>query len=381
MQNAKITLVTKVLSYGEVGYAIICKYENVINMDLLSKSTFTVETKIDGELKPRTITNIYTNNQPRLTYEPTKGSYIIIELDPTDSHTSTLGFDSEKFLTIKKDIEYYITQKSDLKTEDGEIIKANHQKIKHQDKMTLIVDDFEHLTHSDISGNELPYSIYKPAIKQEEKYPLVIFLHGTGERGYGDKLQLLGNEGAIVWAKPEVQKRNPCFVLAPQAPYAQVLNAYWTKEPIFSLVKDLITKTIKEQPIDPNRVYITGISNGGVGTWYHLRENPELFAAAVPICGFTNYDDEFFIKRSPDIDDKTVGVLKDKPIWVFHAEDDPLVDVKNGRKVVEAIKNAGNTKIHYTEYPKGQVQPNGHLSWVLAYKTQEMIDWLFKQKR
>jgi predicted peptidase len=223
---------------------------------------------------------------------------------------------------------------------------------------------------------EMPYRLFIPeSQKPGEKYPLVVFLHGAGERGRDNEKQIIANEGAIVWASPEVQEKHPCFVLAPQCPE----NGYWGTsfrtsdelEPnsLLSTVFLLINNVVDEYPIDEERIYITGLSMGGFGTVGLLTLCPERFAAAVVVCGGGNV--------------KKVQKISRIPIWFFHAEDDDVVPVKFSRELVEALKKL-NAPVRYTEYPKGYMESIGsfpHASWIPAYRYKEMIEWLFSQSK
>lgn len=219
----------------------------------------------------------------------------------------------------------------------------------------------------------LPYRLYTPNIEEGENYPLIVFLHGAGERGNDNQKQITANKGAVVWATPEVQSKHPCFVFAPQCPE----NSWWGKydkndlnfEPnsILYTVMLLINKIKDEYPIDNNRIYITGLSMGGFGTLTLLSEFPERFAAAVVVCGGGDLN--------------KVSKYKDIPLWLFHAEDDPVVPVDFSRNIFERARSLG-ADVKYTEYPKGLLlskKLHPHASWVLAYEDMEMIDWLFSQ--
>jgi predicted peptidase len=124
------------------------------------------------------------------------------------------------------------------------------------------------------------------------------------------------------------------------------------------------------------------MSNGGIGTWNIIEKNPDLFAAAVPICGIGDLRGmELGKEYEPLKDTGAYKDIKDMPIWIFHAEDDPLVDVRYSRDAEKAIKELGGKNVKYTEYPAGTVMPMGHFSWVPALQNQEMIDWLFSQSK
>jgi predicted peptidase len=227
----------------------------------------------------------------------------------------------------------------------------------------------EKRTYTDAKGKTLPYRLLKPAdYDPKQKYPLVLFLHGAGERGTDNEKQLI--HGVPEFAREENRKKYPCFLIAPQCPE----NAKWVEvdwsadshrqpaEPSapMRLTLELLEALQKEFSIDARRIYVTGLSMGGYGTWDIVARRPELFAAAVPICG--------------GADETTAVKIANVPVWVFHGAKDGAVNVERSRRMVEALKKAGGHP-KYTEYPEV-----GHDSWVRAYKDPEMFAWLFAQK-
>lgn len=200
-------------------------------------------------------------------------------------------------------------------------------------------------------------------------------MHGAGERGPNNRVNLKANEGAIVWASDLVQSSNPCFVLAPQCPHDSAWTNLFGGKPFeptiyLEMVHELIMDLLKKYNINKNKIYLTGLSMGGFGTWALAMSYPKTFAALVPICGGG--------------DPSKAYLIKDIPTWVFTAEDDPVVDVKVVRDIVKALQELG-APVKYTEYEKGIVSPPlalmAHWSWIPAYKNQRMIEWLFSQER
>lgn len=223
----------------------------------------------------------------------------------------------------------------------------------------------------------MPYRLFVPDhYDPSQSYPLVLFLHGGGERGTDNQKQLLANDGAIIWAAPENQAKHPAFVLAPQArnvhdggfTVTRDSNNIVNLSKVFEFSEDLgkaheiLQHVMTEYNIDTSRLYSTGLSQGGYGTFNLNIKYPDLFAAMVPIAGGG--------------DPAEANKLIDKPIWAFHAEDDAVIPVAHTRDMIEAIKHAGGSPI-YTEY-EGELGYN-HASWVPAYENSEMIEWVFKQ--
>jgi predicted peptidase len=220
----------------------------------------------------------------------------------------------------------------------------------------------------------LPYRLLKPDDYDkggDVRYPLVVFLHGIGERGADNAKQLL--HGVTEFVKESTRKKHSCFLAAPQCPPDNlwVFVTPWDVSGNLSLAKsptqptamvlDLIDSLSKEYRIDADRIYLTGISLGGYCTWDLASRYPGLFAAAMPICGGG--------------DPAKAEKLAKLPIWAFHGDADTSVPVERSRDMIAAIKKAGGAP-KYTEY-KGV----GHDSWTPTYKNDEVLDWLFEQKK
>jgi predicted peptidase len=228
----------------------------------------------------------------------------------------------------------------------------------------------EKRTYTDAKGKTLPYRLLKPQnYEPKRKYPLVLFLHGAGERGTKNEKQLV--HGVPEFAKEANRANYPCFLIAPQCPeQAKWVEVDWSadahrqptepSEPM-RLTLELLDALPKEFSIDSHRIYVTGLSMGGYGTWDILARRPDLFAAGVPICGGG--------------DETTAAKIAKIPIWVFHGAKDPAVKVERSRRMIEALKKAGGHP-KYTEY-----SDEGHFSWVPAYKDPALFAWLFAQKR
>jgi predicted peptidase len=220
---------------------------------------------------------------------------------------------------------------------------------------------FEKLTFTTLSDT-LPYRLLHPEkIEPDTLYPLILFLHGAGERGHDNEQNL--KYITELFLLPENRKQYPGFVLVPQCK----VNARWTpedwyakpNEPINSVVELLDSLTIT-LPVDKNRVYVMGLSMGGYGTWYLITRYPEKFAAAIPICGGGDWNQ--------------AHVIRHIPTWVFHGKKDTVVLPEQSRKMVQALKKAG-AKPRYTEYKKA-----GHDSWTPAFREPDLLNWLFSHR-
>ena len=211
----------------------------------------------------------------------------------------------------------------------------------------------EHLNEDEI---DLKYLFYLPKDYYNAKkiaWPLILFLHGMGERG--NDLELVKIHGIPKIVK--TQKDFPFIAVSPQCPTEYV----WRDEKMLQAVESLILKIIKNYRIDKTRVYVTGLSMGGYGTWALAARRPELFAAAVPICGGG--------------DPATVNVLKNLPIWVFHGGLDKVVLPEESEKMVRALEKAGS-KVRYTLYPEAY-----HDSWTETYDNPALYDWMLSKRK
>lgn len=199
-------------------------------------------------------------------------------------------------------------------------------------------------------SQKLDYLLFLPQNYEAsgKKLPLILFLHGAGERGSGN-LELVKKHGP-----PKLVEKNakfPFVVVSPQCPK----NERWSQQP----VNELLTSILKNYNVDPQRVYLTGLSMGGFGTWDLAARHPERFAAIVPICGGG--------------DPQTAEQLKSMPTWVFHGAKDGAVPLKRSQEMVDAVKAAGNKHIEFTIYPDA-----GHDSWTESYANPDLYVWLLK---
>ena len=206
------------------------------------------------------------------------------------------------------------------------------------------------------NGSTLNYWLFVPtneSAKSDAGFPLLLFLHGSGERG--TDLNVLKRYGPPqILSKEENVNAWKYLTVMPQCPSGRP----WSVEQLNDFLDDLLSA----YPIDPDRVYVTGVSMGGRGVWELLKYYPEKFAAAVPICGWGDLSAA----------DKMLNV----PIWAFHGENDPAVNCERSREMIAAIKKAGGKDAHITTYPGV-----GHNSWINAYANPELYEWLLLKKR
>ncbi len=239
--------------------------------------------------------------------------------------------------------------------------------------ISLFAAEIESTPETYINGEnqKLLYRLYSPKnLKENEKVPLIIFLHGSGQRGDDNLKQTTHGFNSL--AQYSQENNQPCFIIAPQCPLNMkwVEATEWTKNSFktaekpslpIKLTLELIEQKIKDSQIDSNRIYITGLSLGGYGTWDAIARKPELFAAAIPICG--------------GADLSMAKKLAHLPIWAIHGSDDKVISVEQTRAMINALKEAGG-KPNYTERAG-----EGHNVWTVSYNDKKLLDWLFAQKK
>jgi len=240
-------------------------------------------------------------------------------------------------------------------------------------------DRFAAAVFADSAGHKLPYRMLAPAkLAPAAKYPLVIFLHGAGERGTDNQKQLV--HGMNDFASDEIMAKYPAFVVAPQCPEGKRwVEVDWTldahqmpaqpSEPLAG-VFELIDALLKTKPIDTRRIYITGLSMGAFGVWDAVQRRPELFAAAAPICGGGETINVLLSGR------KKATALKSLGVWAFHGAKDPTVKLEESERMIAALKKAGVKEAELTVYPEAQ-----HDSWTETYANEKLYQWFLKHER
>ncbi len=259
-----------------------------------------------------------------------------------------------------------------------------------------VMEKFESKTH-EYNSTYIQYRFFNPEIEDGQVYPLILTLHGSGERGSDNEIQITANKLATIWVETQNQNEHPCFVIAPQCPKDnRWVDSNWDLDTFdfklltisneLSAVSDLLKKIIDDYPVDRSRIYITGLSMGGFGSWYMLLKHPTLFAAAIPICGAG--------------DPNLACSIEHIPIWNFHGDIDKSVNVEGSRLMMSALENCKNdillipspnskeilineeirnkiiqSNLIYTEY-KGK----GHSIWDGTYENPLVRDWLFSKR-
>lgn len=225
-----------------------------------------------------------------------------------------------------------------------------------------------------VKGDTLPYRILLPKnYNPNVKYPLILFLHGSGERGNDNTLQL--THGGTLFLKESIRREYPAVVVFPQL----AKNHYWSsfesnntntsrsfaypekpkKVKHQELLKSLIKKLKKEFSLDNDRFYVGGLSLGGMGTFEIIYNNPKLFAAAFPICGGAN--------------PKIAKRISNPSWWIFHGADDVVVPAEYSQQMHDALKQQG-ADVKLSIYPSVK-----HDSWTNAFAEPDLLKWLFSK--
>jgi predicted peptidase len=209
--------------------------------------------------------------------------------------------------------------------------------------------------HKDPDGKDARYVLFVPHDYQPDRpTALILFLHGMGESGADGHKQAKVGLGSAVRKR---EKTFPCLVLFPQSQR----RSWRADEPDAQRALRILAEVREQYNVDPKRIYLTGLSMGGYGTWSLAAKYPDRWAALVPICGGG--------------DTRQAARFKDIPCWCFHGAKDPVVPVQLSREMIAALKAAGGHP-DYTEYPDLK-----HISWDRAYDTPELYDWLFAQHK
>ena len=232
-------------------------------------------------------------------------------------------------------------------------------------KTAGLAQRFEARAHTPIDGWAMPYRLFRPA--REGQWPLVLYLHGFGGRGNDNRKQIEGGNvfGVFLWALPEIQRRYPCYVVAPQTDRRWLRYGEKMLVPGFgpgaAAAAGVVESLRREFDIDERRIYVTGNSMGGAGTWHMIAHRADLFVAAVPCCGGPTAESG---AENPGL-----------PVWNFHGDEDTSIPVDVSRERIAARRKAGGKPL-YTEYPGV-----GHDVSRWAYTEPTLPEWLFAQRR
>lgn len=348
----------------------------------------------------RTIVDAYTSADIAVDGQSEPGNYVILELDENDPLApGTFHDEFTRFYDLTNT--YRVAQVKTIVGESQTLRAHPDRDITNSGIRNLIVDEYDAGTYFAQSGVTLPFRFFTPELNDGEKYPLVVTLHGYGESGTNNFSQIAGNQISVAFADPARQERHPAFVLSPQADPANASNGAWWRTEMQVGVVELVKKTIAENPaIDPDRVYLTGLSMGSYGSWGILPANSDLFAGALLVCGAGD-------------EAAAAAALGDFPIWALHSIDDSVVAYDaagSDYRIFRALEAAGNPvtwsewagtapdedqeafaaeardraaatdSAHiFTTFPAGTTPLFDHGSWIPTYTNDVILDWLMAQ--
>jgi len=412
-QNAVVRadVITEVQPLGWRVVAVAIEYRHPINVGSADIPTSTFAVTATGPpndpagnpvTRNRTVVDVYTNNAPELDRRGprgTPGRYLIIELNPNDVGASALVFTGMPGRNQPVPLvgAYAVTQTADVVDDRGrQRLRRTPFAITNQGVINPIVDEFASLSFTDSAGTSLNFRLFAPQgrpQRRSEGFPLVTFLHGGGERGANNITQITANQGAVAFAKPERQASDPSYVLAAQVPEGSA----WITPAVQNALIELIDRLVASYPIDEDRLYLTGLSLGGIGSFDILTRYPDKFAGALIIAATG--------------DPSRMPLMRDVPVWATHSIDDPTVSYTTGTLALmnaldaagalvtrgqwagnlperaaeaEALRlwaqaEANGSHALFTTYTAGTTPVSAHWSWVPTYLNDVMIDWLFTQ--
>jgi len=228
-----------------------------------------------------------------------------------------------------------------------------------------------------LEGTEHAYQVYIPRnYSSRQEWPVIVFLHGAGERGFEGLSATHVGLGQAIRFSPW---KWPAVVVFPQLPPGE--NWHPGTEPLAIIALD---QTLAEFSTDENRVYLTGLSMGGYGSIFLATRHPDRFAALAPVCptigGYRSYPrllatDPAVVADSTMASSAVAKAISELPVWLHHGEYDPVFPVQISRDLNEALQAEG-AEVYYSEYPE-----TGHNSWDNAYASDDFITWLFSKRR
>ncbi|HEY0375856.1 MAG TPA: alpha/beta hydrolase-fold protein [Pyrinomonadaceae bacterium] len=214
-----------------------------------------------------------------------------------------------------------------------------------------------------VGNRSYTYQVYVPSsLRGKQHVPVILFLHGIGQRGEGG---FVPGQGAAAAFARQYLERVPAVVLLPQCGRGR----YWHDAEMERMVMAELEQTAREFGADEKRLYLTGVSMGGFGAWHIAAAHPSKFAAVVTICGGSPL-------KSGDRFAPIAKKVAATPVWVFHGSDDAVVPVTESRQMVEALKHVEGNRVRYSEY-KGV----GHSVWLNALAERDLMPWLLAQHR
>ncbi len=401
------TVITEVTPVGYKVIGLAIEYDGIVRLGRtdIDEGSFDVQVTLtrpgaDPRTGARTVLDAYTTNAPALADRQRPGRYLVLELDETDPLAAgTYNQTFTRFYDLAG--AYEVTQVADV-VAPSQTLPADPRPVVNSGVRNPVVDDYAAGSFA-TPAVTLPYRLFTPQTRPGRQYPLVVTLHGHGESGSDNVAQIAGNQISVAFADPDRQAGQPAYVLSPQAAQAAPGAGGWWRPETQAAVVDLVRATIAANPaIDPDRVYLTGLSMGSYGSWALLPEHEGLFAGALLVCGAGD-------------DAAAVATLGDFPIWAVHSADDAIVRYDapgSDFRIFTALEAAGvpvtwsewpgtapdrdqeayaadararaaatGSRHLFTTFPAGTTPLFSHGSWIPTYTNDTILDWLFAQRR
>jgi predicted peptidase len=404
------TVIAESLPVGFRVTAVAVEYSERLDLGsaAIPNSAFSVIATLEPESKiasgPRTITKAYTSDKPARANRSAPGKFVILELTSTDPNGAGNYYRPNSIL-LNLQNSYSIRQIEPLRARNS-TIAASTAAVSNNAVVRPIVDDFSAHTYSDPNGVSFDYRQFTPTAAKggagNRKFPLVFALHGLGSSGTDNLSQVVGESMVVQFALPEREAKTPAFIVAPQRK-AVTMGTGWAAPETQEALANLAKQAIATLPIDPDRVYLVGLSMGSNGGWTLLGRHRNLFAASLQTAGY----------RVSEAD--VLATLRDFPMWVSHGTDDKLTPYDTAGaplRVMNAL-NASDTPVVFgewaanlpvadanvrsaallaeakkakarhlfTTYTAGTNPVFGHGSWIPMFSTPVILDWLFVQVR
>lgn len=404
------TLLGEITNTGQKITGAALEYPTVLLAADELQNVFNVQTSLDGNTpEPRTVLRAYSNDRPEFSTQPKAGRYVILQFASTDknavpfeiikANTEPMSFkgwdkagkavDLQKVQAYKvphyfgERLQYQINQTLTFPLLNGETAQSFSQTVSSAKLSTVFLDEFRPFSVSlDQPENRLTYRFYSPKLDAGKRYPLTIFLHGSGQVGSDNLAPLLFSRGAVATLAQE-----PGFVAVPQ--YSSVFDPFdkgggihWQTPNRQKLVLKMVSQILQKHPeIDRTRIYLLGLSRGAEGALQVMLREPKLFAAAVLASGREAFTKEWQDGKATD---QNLAPLAKTPIWFFHSPQDKIAPVAGDRKNVQILTSL-HAPIRYTELPysapfdSGYITANAHNSWEVAFSSPVVIQWLLSQ--
>ena len=360
------TVVTQVFDGGQaVTHLILNMLEEITAEDIVVKDIKVRAEHVDTK---RRITDAYPSDAEGNPLE--RGSYLTLELVHDymgfgfSNDSSTMYYSMSTWTNVLYELDHTVTIGDKLFTQ-GKIVN-------------LLEDEFSFET----SQSGLNYRLYSPAEAEASARPLIIWLHGMGEGGSDNRLQIIGNK-ACNFGSAEIQAYfGGAYVAAPQCPDFWAGNfGFGNRSPYADDMISLIEEVIANNNVDPSRVYVGGCSMGGYMTWQTILAKPELFAAAFPVCA----------AYAPTAADAQLIAENGLPVWVVYSADDTTVNPDEFPRASVAALEAAGADVRVTEFEHVQedgITYNGHYSWIYVYNNHvsdeagtTIMEWMAAQTR